>query len=60
MNEKTLSSVEARMVAKWLKDKNIEASQDDIYRLTPAEAARKFGVTADQIRQAARRPVADE
>jgi len=55
--ERTLSSVEARMVAEYLRRKGFSLNQGflDVYRLTPERVAEKFSLSADEIRNAARR-----
>lgn len=57
VKERTLSSVEARMVAGYLKRKGIELDQGylDVYRLTPTSVSEKFGIDHAEIVKAARR-----
>jgi len=55
MQEPILSRTEATMLARYLKEKDIDADWVDLFRLSVSAAALKYGLTIEQVNQAIRR-----
>lgn len=57
MNDKPLSQPEAYKVRDWLisKGKDVEAAIRELWKLTPSQVAKKYGVNAGEVAKAAGR-----